>query len=191
MQILFDFLPLVAFFIAYKLADIYVATAVLIVSFGLMIGYRKLRGEQINQMQKVSIVLLVAFGGLTLILRDERFILLKPTVFYWAVAVALLGSLALKTEPLLQKLLGESMQLPRQSWVTMTWAYILLFAVQGALNLYVAYNYSRETWIIFKFVAIGISLVYLFVVMLLIAMRAEHAGAPSAAKATDQSSAQQ
>jgi intracellular septation protein len=191
MQILFDFLPLVAFFIAYKLADIYVATAVLIVSFILMIGYRKLRGEQINQMQKVSVVLLLAFGGLTLILRDERFILLKPTVFYWVVAAALLGSMLMKTQPLLQKLLGEGMQLPRHSWITMTWAYILLFAAQGALNLYVAYNFSRETWIIFKFVAIGISLVYLFVVMLLIAMRAENAAAPSTAEAADKSSAQQ
>jgi intracellular septation protein len=185
MQILFDFLPLVAFFIAYKLAGIYVATAVIIASVGLMIVYRKLRGETITQLQKLSAGLLLAFGGLTLILQDERFILWKPTVFYWLVAVALLTSLVMKTEPVLQKLMGDGLKLPRQSWVGMTWAWVALFAVQGGLNLFVAYNYSRDTWVMFKFVALGISVVFMFVVMLWITMRAENLEVPTTAEATD------
>jgi intracellular septation protein len=191
MQILFDFLPLVAFFIAYKLAGIYVATAVIIVSVFLMIAYRKLRGEKITQMQKLSAGLLLAFGGLTLILQDDRFILWKPTVFYWLVAGALLASLVMKTEPVLQKLMGDGLTLPKQSWIGMTWAWVALFAVQGGLNLFVAYNYSRDAWVMFKFVALGISMVFMFVVMLWIAMRAENLPVPSTAEATDKSGASQ
>jgi intracellular septation protein len=191
MQILFDFLPLVAFFIAYKLAGIYVATAVIIVSVCLMLAYRKLRGEKITQLQKLSAGLLIAFGGLTLILQDDRFILWKPTVFYWLVSGALLTSLIMKTEPVLQKLLGDGVTLPKQSWIGMTWAFVVLFAAQGALNLYVAYNYSRDTWVMFKFVAIGIQVVFMFGLVLWIAMRAESLAAPSTAEATDKSSAPQ
>jgi intracellular septation protein len=191
MQILFDFLPLVAFFIAYKFADIYVATAVIIVSVGLMLAYRKLRGQQITQMQKLSAGLLVAFGGLTLILRDDRFILWKPTVFYWLVAGALLVSLMMKTEPVLKKLLGDGLTLPNQQWIGVTWAWVVLFLGQGALNLYVAYNYSRDTWVMFKFVAIGISLVFIVGVTFWIAMRAEGGEVAAAADAADKSGASQ
>jgi intracellular septation protein len=191
MQILFDLLPLLAFFIAYKFADIYVATAVIVVSVFLVLGYRLLRKEKITTLQKLSAGLLLALGGLTLILHDDRFILWKPTVYYWLVSGGLLASLIMSREPVLRQILGEGINVPKELWNRVTWIWAVGFAALGVLNLYIAFNYSRDTWVISKFVLLGLFMAMVFATVFWIVLRAEQLEAASGTPAPDKSGAPQ
>jgi hypothetical protein len=91
MKFFFDLFPIILFFIAYKVFDIEVATAVAIAATFAQIGWLWFRGRKIDTMLWVSLVIITVFGGLTLYLHDENFIKWKPTVLYWAFATALLG----------------------------------------------------------------------------------------------------
>src|SRR3970040_2476084 len=95
MKFLFDLFPVVLFFVAFKLADIYVATAVAIAATFIQVGWLKLRGKRVDAMLWASLGIIAVFGGATLLLQDETFIKWKPTVLYWlfaaALAVAALG----------------------------------------------------------------------------------------------------
>ena len=163
MSFLFELSPLIAFFIAYRLWGIYVATGVIVGAVVLQVAYRLLRKERLTALQKGSAAVLIALGGLTLILQDERFILWKPTIFYWAVAATLLGGYLLTGKPLVEKLIGDAFKLSHERWVRLSWIWIVFFALLGFLNLYVAYNYTRDTWVIFKFVLLGIFMVFFFI----------------------------
>ena len=92
MQLLLDLLPVIAFFIAYKMADIYVATAVLIVGVLLQTAYSWIRHRKVSPMLLVSAVLVLVFGGLTLLIHDNTFIQWKPTIVNWLFAAAFLVS---------------------------------------------------------------------------------------------------
>ena len=92
MQLLFDFLPVIAFFVAYKLADIYVATLVIIVATVVQVAVHWLRTRRVNPMHLVSAGLVLVFGGLTLAIRDAAFIMWKPTIVNWLFAAAFFAS---------------------------------------------------------------------------------------------------
>ena len=92
MKFLFDLLPVVLFFVAFKFADIYVATGVAIGTTVLQIAWLKLRGKRVEPMLWASLAIIGVFGGATLLLQDETFIKWKPTVLYWLFAVVLVVS---------------------------------------------------------------------------------------------------
>jgi intracellular septation protein len=89
MKFLFDLFPVILFFVAFKLSDIYVATGVAIAATCLQIGWLVLRRKHIDAMLWVSFAVIVVFGGATLALQDETFIKWKPTVLYWLFAATL------------------------------------------------------------------------------------------------------
>jgi intracellular septation protein len=165
MQILFELAPLVAFFIAYKIAGIYVATAVIVAAVCLQVGYRLVRRQKLTPLQIGSSILLLVFGGLTLALHDDRFILWKPTLYYWLVASALIGGHLITGRPVVEKLLEGDIVLSHERWTRLSFAWITVFLVLGCLNLYIAFNYSRDTWVISKFVLIGLFMVFVMVQM--------------------------
>src|ERR1700704_4500155 len=90
MKFLFDFLPVILFFVAYQVAGIYVATAVAIGASILQIAWLLARRRKVGNMQWVSLAIIVLFGGATLLLHDETFIKWKPTVLYWLFGLVLL-----------------------------------------------------------------------------------------------------
>jgi intracellular septation protein len=92
MKFLFDLLPVIFFFIAFKVFDLYVATVVVIVATAAQIAWVWHRHGKVDTMLWVSLALVVVFGGATLILHDETFIKWKPTVLYWLFATTLFGS---------------------------------------------------------------------------------------------------
>src|SRR3954468_16506104 len=97
MKFLFEFLPLILFFIAFKWQGIYVATGVAITAAVLQFAWLRVRGKPISTLQWISLGIIVVFGGATLVLHDDRFIRWKPTVLYWACAATLLvGRLAFR-----------------------------------------------------------------------------------------------
>jgi len=163
MKFLFDLLPVVLFFVAFKLADIYVATGVAIAASVLQVGWLKLRGKRVDAMLWASLGIIAVFGGATLALQDETFIKWKPTVLYWLLG-AVLAVAALAGRNLVRAMLSEQVQLPDAVWSRLNWSWVGFFTLMGALNLYVAYNYSTDLWVNFKLFG-GMGLMLLFVVI--------------------------
>lgn len=161
MKFLFDLFPVILFFAAFKIWDIYVATGVAIAATFAQVGWLKLRGRRVDTMLWVSLAIIVVFGGATLLLRDETFIKWKPTVLYWLFALAL-GGAVLFGRNLIRLMLGEQMALPDAVWSRLNWSWAGFFALMGAANLFVAYNFSTEQWVNFKLFG-GIGLMLLFV----------------------------
>jgi len=150
MKFLIDFFPVLLFFIAYKMYDIYVATVVSIVAAFIQVGYSYFKYKRVENMHLITLVLLVVFGGLTLFLQDEAFIKWKPTVINMLFAVAFLGSQFIGEKSFIERMLGASITLPKAIWNKLNTTWALFFAALGILNLYVVYNYSTDTWVNFK-----------------------------------------
>ena len=89
-----------------------------------------------------SLAIIVVFGGATLLLQDETFIKWKPTVLYWLFGVVLAGSALLFRRNLIRAMLSEQMRCPTPVWSRLNWSWVGFFAFMGAVNLYVAFNYS-------------------------------------------------
>ncbi|TXH26193.1 MAG: septation protein A [Elusimicrobia bacterium] len=161
MKLLFDLFPVVLFFIAYKLAGIYLATGVAIAATFAQIGWLWFRGRKIDTMLWVSLVVITVFGGLTLVLHDETFIKWKPTVLYWSFAAVLLAGTLVFRKNLLRMLLSTQMELPETAWRTLNWSWIGFFFFMGIANLIVAFNFSTDDWVNFKvFGGMGLMLVF-------------------------------
>src|SRR6266700_2661669 len=115
MKFLFDFFPVILFFVAYKVTDIFVATGVAIAAAVVQIGWALARRHKISGMQWTSLVVIVLFGGATLILRDETFIKWKPTVLYWLAGAVFLVALAFGKN-LVKSVMSEGLELPEPVW---------------------------------------------------------------------------
>lgn len=150
MRTLLDFIPIVLFFIGYKLYDIYVATAVLMAATVVqtLVIYRM--DGKVSTMQKATLGMILAFGALTLWLHDERFIKWKPTVLYIAIAVALAVAVGVFKKSFLKIMLGAQIELPDRVWTRLNVAWILYCLFMAAINAYVAVAFSTEAWVDFK-----------------------------------------
>jgi len=161
MKMLSDLFPVILFVVIYQMYDIYIATQVLMAAVVLQIAYLKLSGRPVEKMHWITLALVLAFGGLTLGLRDPLFIMWKPTVINWLFAAALLLSEMFMQRGLLRRMLDAVAVFPAQVVARLTWAWALFMFVLGVLNLYVAYNFSEATWVNFKlFGLMGLTLVF-------------------------------
>ena len=164
MKFLFDIFPVVLFFAAFKLYDIYVATAVAIAATFVQIGWVWLRHRKVEKMQWVTLGVIVVFGGATLALQDETFIKWKPTVLYWLFGAALAVAALVFKKNLIRSMMEKQVTLPDLVWSKLQASWIAFFVVMGALNLFVAYNFSTDAWVNFKLFG-GIGLMLVFVVL--------------------------
>jgi intracellular septation protein len=190
MKLLFDFLPIVLFFSMYKYADshkewaakfatehfgalvsggvvgvseapVLLATIVVIIATLLQVSILKALRRKVDVMLWVSLGLVVVLGGATIWFQSKIFIMWKPSVLYWFMGLAFWVSQAFFGRNLLQVLMGEQLELPAQAWRRLSLAWTSFFGVMGALNLYVAYNFSEASWVNFKlFGGIGLMLVF-------------------------------
>ena len=150
MRILIDFFPIALFVVAYKLADIYTATAVLMAATVVQTGLIYAIDRRLQTLQKVTLALVLVFGTLTLLLQDERFIKWKPTVLYASMAIVLAAALWIWKKNFLQLLLGSQLSLPEAVWHRLTALWIGYFLFMAAINAYVAAYFSTEAWVNFK-----------------------------------------
>jgi intracellular septation protein len=164
MKFLFDIFPVVLFFIAFKFSGIYVATAVAIAASFVQIAWVWLRHRKVETMLWVSLGVIVVFGGATLLLKDETFIKWKPTVLYWLFSVTLVVAAVAFKKNLIRTMMEKQVTLPDLVWSKLLASWIAFFAVMGALNLFVAFNYSTDAWVNFKLFG-GIGLMLAFVVL--------------------------
>ena len=174
MKFLFDIFPVVLFFIAFKLYDIYVATGVAIAATVLQVGWTRFRGRKVENMVWVSLAVIVVFGGATLVLQDETFIKWKPTVLYWLFAAVLAVAALGFRKNLIRAMMQAQMSLPDAVWGRLLASWVAFFAVMGVLNLVVAYQFSTDTWVNFKlFGGTGLLLVFVVLQALLLARHVE------------------
>jgi intracellular septation protein len=150
LKLLFDFFPIVLFFVVFKLAGIYAATAVAIAATFAQIGWVWLRQRKVEPMLWMSLGVVVVFGGATLIFHNDTFIKWKPTVLYWLFAAVLAGAQLLQGKNLMRALMGKQLQLPDSVWNKVNWSWVAFFALMGVLNIAVAYTFSTDLWVDFK-----------------------------------------
>ena len=179
MKLLLDFLPIFLFFGTFKYAEshkdwaaafasehfgfivsggvvgvqeapVLLSTVVVIIATALQVAWLAARGKKVDTMLWVSLALVVVLGGATIWFHDENFIKWKPSVLYWTMALALWASAALFGKNLLRKLMGEQIRLPDAIWARLNWLWIGFFTAMGLINLYVAYNFSTDTWVSYK-----------------------------------------
>ena len=161
MKLLLDFFPIILFFVAFKVAGIYVATAVAIVATIAQIAWIRWRTGRVETMQWLSLGVIVVFGGATLLAHSETFIKWKPTVLYWLMGGALIAGPLFFGRNFLKSLLGSQVSLHEAGWRVMNWSWSAFFAAMGAINLWVAYTFDTDTWVNFKlFGGIGLMLVF-------------------------------
>jgi intracellular septation protein len=154
MKFLFDLFPVILFFVAFKFADIYTATIVAMIATIAQILWVYYRHRKIDAMQWMSLVLIVVLGALTILLQDKTFIQLKPTALYWLFAAGLFISAQFFNKNWIQVLMGKQVTLKentaRNTWSQLNLAWSIFFFLMGALNLYVAFQFSEDTWVNFK-----------------------------------------
>src|SRR5690554_6085306 len=167
MKLLIDFLPIVIFFLVYKLSPelisalepllsaesiallnntqpIILATAVLIPATVLQILYTRWKTGKMETMHLVTLALVVSMGGATVILQNKEFIMWKPTVVNWLFAAAFLGSQWFMEKSFLQRMMEQAVTMPDSVWKKLNYAWVSFFVVSGIVNLLVAYNFSRS-----------------------------------------------
>ena len=176
MKFLFDLFPVLLFFAAFKLFDIYVATGAAIGATFLQIGLLALLRRQIDTMLWASLAIIVVFGGATLVLHDETFIKWKPTVLYWLFSAVLAGSALLFRKNLIRAMLAAQMQVqvPEPVWARLNWSWVGFFALMGVANLLVAFNFTTDQWVNFKlFGTTGLMLLFVIAQALFLARHAQ------------------
>ena len=185
MKLLLDYLPIAVFFVVFKWAEeliqwlspwlseeqtgllldtnrLVIATAVLIPATIIqMLTVRFLYGK-VETMHKITLVIVVFMGGLTLFFNNEAFIMWKPTVINWLFALGFIGYRMFTGRPLLERMLSSEIELPEAVWTRLSLAWVAFFALSGVLNLLVAYNFSEDIWVDFKlFGMLGLTLVFI------------------------------
>ena len=162
MKLITDFLPVIAFFAAYKIWGMYVATGVFIAASLLHIAWNRYFHGKVETLQWITLGLVLVFGGATLLLHDPLYFKWKPTVVNWLFAAAFLGSGLLMERSILQRMMDQAITLPRSVWHRLNLAWVVFFIASGAANIYVAYHYAEETWVNFKlFGMLGLTLAFM------------------------------
>ena len=166
MKLLFDFFPVVLFFIVYKMHDdphrgFIVATMAIIAATVVQVAVPWLRERRVEKMHLVVLALVVVFGGITLIFDDEIYLKWKPTAVNWLFALVFLGSEFIGAKNVVRRMMESRMKLPGPVWTRLNASWVVFFAVCGALNLYVVYHFDTDTWVDFKlFGLMGLTLVF-------------------------------
>ncbi len=153
MKQLIDFLPVVAFFGVYLVADIYVATVALMLAAAAQVVFFKLKSWPITGQMWVVFWVALGFGALTLAFRDPLFIQWKPTIVSWIMALAIVGSRFIGKGDYIQRALGKVLILPPRAWRTLSWGWAGAMLAAGFANLYVAQGFSEQTWVTYKLVS--------------------------------------
>jgi intracellular septation protein len=192
MKFLFDLFPVILFFAAFKVAGIYVATTVAMVATVLQIAWVWFRHRKVDAMQWLSLLIIVVFGGATLIFHNDTFIKWKPTVLYWMFGLVLLGSALIVRKNLIRAMMEQQVSLPDPLWARLNLVWSIFFLAMGGLNLYVAYHFDTDVWVNFKlFGSMGLMVMFIIVQSIWLARHIQEHPASAANAAANDSNAQE
>ena len=143
MKFLFDFFPILLFFVFYKVYGIYAATAVAIVAAIAQNAFYYLKHKKFETMHLITLAVITVLGTLTLVFQNKSFIMFKPTAVYWVIAIAFLVSQIVYKKPLVQKMMAQAIQVPDHVWRKANHGMALAFVLFGVLNIYIANFYFK------------------------------------------------
>lgn len=162
MQLVYEILPVFLFFLAFKFYGIYAATIVGITATAIQSVLTRTFTGAFDRKQLITLAVFTFFGGLTLYFHDPIFIKWKPTIIFWIFALILFGSQLFTKKPLIQRMMVTAMagkyEIPVVVWSRLNVMWAVFFALLGTINLYVAYFYSNDAWVNFKFYGISCAL---------------------------------
>lgn len=149
-KLFFEMFALIAFFATYYLTkNMFLATEVCIVASWLSLITYKLKYKVVPKNIWLSSILITAFGGLTIVLHNKTFVMMKPTVLYWILGFGLiLGQMLGKNS--LEMMLKNEISIPHHLYKILNIAWGIFFIIMGGLNLYIALNFSENIWVNFK-----------------------------------------
>ena len=150
MKQLLEFIPIVLFFIAYKLYDIYVATGVVIAATIIQVTITWIKYRKVEKMQWITLGLIIVMGGATIYLQNEAFIKWKLTIVEWLFGFAFLGSQFIGKKTFVERMMGANLELPVVIWKRLNLLWSAFFIGVGCLNLYVMYTFNTDDWVTFK-----------------------------------------
>jgi intracellular septation protein len=165
MKFLYELLPVALFFIFYKIYDLYVATAVLMAATYIQIILIYIIKRKVEKILILTGVVITIFGGLTLFFKNPAFIMWKPSIIYWVFASTIIVAEKFYNKNLIQMSLGSQVKLENKYWQNLSWATALFFIFLGVLNIYIAQNFSEDTWVNFKL--FGTSALLFFYIILI------------------------
>jgi intracellular septation protein len=167
MNQLLEWLPLVVFFLGFKLLGIYWATAALMIACVLQLVVHRLRTGKFKTMHVITVAVVLVLGSATLLLHDRRFIQWKPTVLLALASAAFLGSMVLGKQPLARRLLeavfNEPLQISPRAWLLINSLWVGWLALLAAANIYVAWNFAESVWVNFKVFGITVAMLVFMV----------------------------
>ncbi len=180
-KLLFDFLPIMLFFIAFKLFDIYIATGVAIAASALQLLLHWYKHKRFEKMHVITFIMIAVLGSATLLLHNELFIKWKPTAINWVFALLFAGSHIFAKRPFIAHLLAKQITLPDAIWTRLNLLWIVFFTAIGAINLFVVYHFDTQTWVNFKlFGMLGLTFVFVLLQSLYLSRHMDPAQSPKA-----------
>lgn len=164
MKLLFDFLPIFLFFITYKFFGIYIATTIAIIASIAQLLIFRIQNKRFEIMHIITALSILILGGATLLLHNEIFIKWKPTILYWVLAVVFIVSALVSEKPLIQRVMENNITMPSHIWKKLNCLWSGFFVFLGAVNLFVVYHYTTNTWVNFKmFGTLGLTLLFVII----------------------------
>jgi len=161
MHAIFEYLPLIVFFVVWKIAGIYWATGSLIVASALHIFYFMIKKQPVPKKNWILFIIIAFFGGLTIFFQDDTFLKWKVTIINGLFAVTLIISNHLFNKNLIKEMMGASLPLPERIWTKLNFSWAVFFLICAILNTYIAFNFSQEVWVNFKvFGLMGLTFVF-------------------------------
>jgi intracellular septation protein len=194
MKLIFDFFPIILFFVSYYQADALIentfigqlvdparpdfinatiiATGVAIIASFIQVAMHWFNTHKFERMHLFSLALITVLGAITIFLGNPAFIQWKPTVLNWLFAGVFLASMYVGEKPIVQRMMGEQIKLPTNVWSTLNLSWVGFFFISGAANLYVAFYYNldaapetrMDTWVNFKLFGL-MGLTIIFVIL--------------------------
>ena len=162
MKQLFEFFPLIVFFVVYYKSDkdLYLSITAVIIATLISLVALYIKERKISTMMLVSTIILIVFGGLSIFLKNDIFFKMKPTIINALFAIILIGS-TFFNKPVLKMLLNSSMKLTNQGWSLMNKLWSGFFIFLALLNEIVWRTQTTDVWVNFKvFGIMGITIVF-------------------------------
>ena len=174
MQLLLDYIPIIAFILAYFYKDIFFATLVLMAVMPVVLLLQWIMTKKLNKIYAASTALVLVLGGFTLAFRNPTFLYWKPTVLNWAIALVFLGSQRIGAKTIVERMLGNAATLMQGQWIRLNQIWGVFFILVCNSKLYVAYNFREAFWVNFKlFGMLGITLVFVVIQSIWLTMTAQ------------------
>jgi intracellular septation protein len=161
MQLLYDMLPIIVFFVVFKILGIYYATGAAMLVSLVQVIYFRIKYKRYEKMQLITLIIIMVLGGMTLILHNDIFIKWKPTIINWIFGTVFIVSQVFFKKPVLRYILESKVTLPDPVWSRLNLSWAFFFIIMGAINVYVLYHFSTNVWVNFKlFGYLGLTFIF-------------------------------